>query len=387
MKKTKIMIFEKHNTKQPKPNFFIGNSLVTHAKGYNYLGIKLTPTANFKLANEQLSEKALNSLNKIRKYLKLHLLSPKSACKIFDSMVSPILLYNSEVWGAYTNCDFNKWDNTSTEKVHLKFCKLYLGVNRRASNLASRAELGKFPLLIPIYKRIINYITHIIELPDTSIVKQAFSLSKELFKNGKPSFYSNVTKILKPLCPPLFRNSDNLETFINNCKQYNALELIKEKYISSWRQKMANSTKLSFYNSIKKDYKIEKHLYIIKNFTQRRMFTQFRISNHKLEIENGRYKNIPRDQRLCEYCDSSEVEEEYHFALQCQNYKTTRDNSNPILKTIFQESLTIETKKKLFEQMISSSDQVVIFLMSEFITKSFQKREIQESRIDDRVKS
>ena len=254
MKKTKIMIFEKYNTKQPKPNFFIGNSLVTHAKEYNYLGIKLTPTANFMLANEQLSEKTPNSLYKIRKYLKLHLLSPKSACKIFDSMVSPILLYNSEVWGAYTNCDFNKWDNTSTEKVHLKFCKLYLGVNRRASNLASRAELGKFPLLNPIYKRIMNYITHIIELPDTSIVKQAFSLSKELFKNGKPSFYSNVTKILKPLCPPLFRNSDNLETFINNCKQYNALELIKEKYISSWRQKMANSTKLSFYNSIKKDY-------------------------------------------------------------------------------------------------------------------------------------
>ena len=126
--------------------------------------------------------------------------------------------------------------------------------------------------------------------------------------------------------PPVFRNSDNLETFINNCKQYNALELIKDKHISSWRQKMANSTKLTFYNSMKKDYKIEKYLYLIKNFTQRKTFTQFRISNHKLEIENGRYKNIPRDQRSCEYCDSSEVEEEYHFALQCQNYKTTRDN-------------------------------------------------------------
>jgi len=143
---------------------------------------------------------------------------------------------------------------------------------------------------------------------------------------------------------------------------------------------MANSTKLSFYNSIKKDYKIEKHLYLIKNFNQRKMFTQFRISNHKLEIENGRYKNTPHDQRLCEYCDSKEIEDEYHFALTCQNYKTIRDNMNPILKTMFQESLNVETKKKLFEQMISSTDEVVIILMSEFIKSSFQKRQINESR-------
>ena len=143
---------------------------------------------------------------------------------------------------------------------------------------------------------------------------------------------------------------------------------------------MANSTKLSFYNPIKKDCKIEKYFYLIKNFTQRKMFTQFRISNHKLEIENGRYKNIPREHWVLEYCGRNEIEDVYHFALQCQNYKTIRENSNPILKTMFQESLTIETKKKLFEQMISSTDLVVITLMSEFVTQSFQKREIYESR-------
>ena len=136
--------------------------------------------------------------------------------------------------------------------------------------------------------------------------------------------------------PPLFmlRNSYNLETFIDNCKQ---------KYISFWRQKMANSKKLSFYNNIKKD------LYLIKNFTQRKMFTQFRISNHKLEIENGRYKNIPRDKRFLEYCDSNEIEDVYHFVLKCQNCKKIREKSNPILKTMFQESLTIKTKMELFD--------------------------------------
>ena len=175
------------------------------------------------------------------------------------------------------------------------------------------------PSSYSIYKRIINYITHIIELPDTSIVKQAFSLSKELFKNGKPSFYSNVTKILKPLCPPLRKWSKCRDVIFDHslgntmgaiggralapmflhplqygvanlgkayCKQYNALQLIKEKYVLSWRQNMANSTKLSFYNSIKKDYKIEKHLYLKKNFTQGKCSHNFELAiiNSKLKM-------------------------------------------------------------------------------------------------------
>jgi hypothetical protein len=65
--------------------------------------------------------------------------------KILDGVISPILLYNSEVWGAYIDDDFTKWDKSSTEKTHLKYCKLYLGVNRKASNFGSRGELGRFP--------------------------------------------------------------------------------------------------------------------------------------------------------------------------------------------------------------------------------------------------
>jgi hypothetical protein len=32
--------------------------------------------------------------------------------RIFDGIVSPILLYNSEVWGVYGNNDLTKWDKT-----------------------------------------------------------------------------------------------------------------------------------------------------------------------------------------------------------------------------------------------------------------------------------
>ena len=41
-------------------------------------------------------------------------------------MISLILTYNSEAWGAFVKSDFTSWDNSGIEKTHLHFCKRYL---------------------------------------------------------------------------------------------------------------------------------------------------------------------------------------------------------------------------------------------------------------------
>ena len=48
----------------------------------------------------------------------------------------------------------------------------------------------------------------------------------------------------------------------------------------------------------------------------RHAFAQFRSGVHTLEIERGRYFNIPREQRKCKLC-FTEVEDEIHFLLKC----------------------------------------------------------------------
>ena len=63
------------------------------------IGVKLNHNGNFTLALKQLSEKALHALYGTRRQLNFSRLNPKYAIKIFDSIISPILLYNSEVWG------------------------------------------------------------------------------------------------------------------------------------------------------------------------------------------------------------------------------------------------------------------------------------------------
>ena len=188
--KTKIMIFEKSFAKKQTPIFHINEKVLETTQEYTYLGVKLTHNGKFTIAVKQLAEKALRAINITRKSLNIHALPPKLAIKIFDRVISPILLYNSEVWGAFSNCDFNKWEQSPTEITHSKFCKIYLGVNRKATNIACKGELGKFTLLFPIFKKLFRYVIHINSLPDSTLVKQAFLLSKNLNFDNKSSFYT-----------------------------------------------------------------------------------------------------------------------------------------------------------------------------------------------------
>ena len=131
-KKTKIMIFQKITRKNStQPNFFLVDNNVCITKSYCYLGKKLTSNGKFTIGLQQLAEKALHALQSIRNQLDFHLVYPKFTIKIFDNIISPILFYNSEVWGAYLNSDFNKWDKSPVEKAHLRYFKIVLGVNSK----------------------------------------------------------------------------------------------------------------------------------------------------------------------------------------------------------------------------------------------------------------
>ena len=110
-------------------------------------------------------------------------------------MISPILTYNSEIWVAYVKPDFTSWDSSQIEKTHLQFCKRYLEVNNKASNMACRAELGRFPLIIAINQRTINYFLYLHNKGNDSIVKQIFLMSADLHSSGKSSFYSSIMRM------------------------------------------------------------------------------------------------------------------------------------------------------------------------------------------------
>ena len=75
--------------------------------------------------------------------------------------------YGSEVWAPYLLRHLNDrnfttlCDKNPGELLHIKFCKLILGVHRKATNHAVRGVLGSLPILIPILCHSIKYWWHL----------------------------------------------------------------------------------------------------------------------------------------------------------------------------------------------------------------------------------
>ena len=156
-----MMIFQRC-TRKCEYNFRIGNEVIDVVQNDTYLGTRITSSGNVTLSLEHLRQKALHALFSLRRHTDLSSFKPSVAWKIFDSMISPILTY-SEVWGALVKSDFKSWDSSAIEKTHLQFCKRYLQVHNKESNIACRAELRKIPMIIDINKKILDCLGYIFE--------------------------------------------------------------------------------------------------------------------------------------------------------------------------------------------------------------------------------
>jgi hypothetical protein len=180
--------------------------------------------------------------------------------------------------------------------------------------------------------------------------------------------------IIKQFYPDIKEPID-IEQFIKYTTINEFIQNEKNNYISFWKQQIENSTKLSFYGSFKQQYKLEEYLNIIKEPSQRRIFSKFRISNHKLEIEFGRYKTVRREERICKNCDSSKVENEFHFLFECKKYEDLQNDSQNILKQYFQMDISNNSKKKLLNKIMSLNDPVIFDILSSHISKCFHVRD------------
>ena len=142
-------------------------------------------------------------------------------CQLFDAFVGSILNYSTETWG------FRK--SKAIERIHLKFCKRILQVRTRTSTVAVHGELGRFPMYILRYHKIIKYWFKVLQT-ENIILKNVNLKSLHDVKCGKRKWVFNVKRILD-----IYGFSD----VFNNPASYNPvpiLSLLKEKMVDCFKQ-------------------------------------------------------------------------------------------------------------------------------------------------------
>lgn len=322
--KTKVMVF-KNGTRVEKVDFYYNNIRLDNVKNYTYLGVCLSSNGKFHQCQKYLAEQGSKALYALNTLFDCTSLNIKDKLKLFDSMILPILTYGSEIWGFH--------DSKDIERVHLKFLKQLLGVHSQTCNNAIYGELGRVPLSVSRKERILKYWCKLLNDRNCLLYK-IYENEFAVFinhtgamqnRNGCRSWLADVKDLLYNLGFAYLWDTQN----ITSLQIKAVVERLYDQYIQTWHSCVNDSPKLSTYRAIKRIFVIENYLQCIQNYNHRIALSRLRCSAHKLMIEEGRYRQIDRDNRLCICCNMKMVEDEYHFIMVCPAFRDLRNSLLP----------------------------------------------------------
>lgn len=347
IEKTKIMIFNKQGRVDREPVFKFNNHLIDIVDKQTYLGLTLTTSGRFTYAREALVKKGLKILATIRRMLSNCDFIPVALyCKLFDSLVKPAILYGCEIWGPELLQYKTPFDKSAIEQFHLKFCKIILGLPWYTSNVASRAELGRFPLISEIQCNIYSY-----------YLRLKYNIGNDLLKHAFNYAMSNATDFQK-VYSSLVSNTSNHNIPSKHeikSKRKKMLKSLHDNYQTDWINNInenSNGQHKITGKFVKTKYNFESYLTTIRKPANRIALTKLRLGVHKLRIQTGKYedkgKAIPVNQRICKICTKNEIENVEHFIGHCTGFTNIRKDYFNQISSIDTSFATLDISNKIF---------------------------------------
>ena len=131
--KTKVLIFQKR-CQQLTWSWKLYDAILNVVNSFCYLGLKINYTGNVEFTMKALLDQALRTANGPLALFKCLSFDIMTKLSLFDSLITPILLYGAEVWGIYNISNIDKIF------VHIKYCKAILGIRQQTPNHAVFGE-------------------------------------------------------------------------------------------------------------------------------------------------------------------------------------------------------------------------------------------------------
>ena len=190
----------------------------------------------------------------------------------------------SDFWGCLKMPKSNPIEN-----MQIMMYKQLLGVQKQTTNIGVFLELGKIPLHINAIKLAVKNWERIKMGRANVVLQSSFKLANRenliwisrirdcLEKNGLLGLYLN--------------NYDNKPPFVHSKISQS---LSDQFHQNAFEKIKGEDSKLRTYSIYKDKIGFEQYLTQLKNPYIRSEITKFRLSNHKLMIEIGRHKKIPK---------------------------------------------------------------------------------------------
>ena len=160
--KTKAMVFGAHSG---PPNIHLNGQPIQTVSQYKYLGNILTATSTlkgdiFRNNHSYLCNKARKAAFGLKNWLKsLGSIPPRTSFYLFETLIRPILLYGSDVWG------ISRPNNDAIDKVFYQYVRCVLKVKATTSNVMVIGESGQLPPSVFSQINVLSYMRRLQTLP------------------------------------------------------------------------------------------------------------------------------------------------------------------------------------------------------------------------------
>ena len=389
-----MMVFNKTGKIPNNVSFHLGNNKMQLSNRYKYLGTLMSSSGSYNPAIENLNEKSSKAYFAVRNVLKKVDFDTSITFRIFDSVLQPIMTYNSEIRSQPNMRQlkalrkFNNKDERikfifeslfrESETQHIKVCKSTLGVNRSCSNLAVLGELGRLPMIVYCLEKHFLFLHRLLNMTEDNLVKKAFNESCRLQSDNHFSWVTSCSLYLET-----FGIDPNLN-MIKRMKLGHFRSLVRRSLRNSYERYWAREinskvgpsnkggNKLRTYASLKGHFQCEPYTKITDK-SLRRCFAKFRCSDHNLRIETGRRENLPVEDRKCLACKGNKIEGEMHFLTVCPKYNSLRTELyDKIEKSVTNFKFLSPSQKFIY--MLSSENLKEIKWVACFVKGSFEIR-------------
>lgn len=172
---------------------------------FPYLGVLFEDGAHMQLALDRGVDKGKAALfAMMRRCYELGVHNVALQCHLFSTLVQPVLLYGSEVWGAYhfakiASPQFMYGLRGPTEQLQLMFLRQSLGVFTSTPVAPMLHETGRRPLVHSMVSRVLEFWNKLAACPAQDIARIALMDSIRMAVEGKQSWAKAVLQGYGPL--------------------------------------------------------------------------------------------------------------------------------------------------------------------------------------------
>ena len=363
MGKTKQMVFRNGGIIKEVEKLYLNGIKLETSPYYKYLGILFSSRLSWSPAQSMLAAQAKKSLYCINKVNYQCNFSFSSSCDIFDKCTLPVLTYGSEVWGANVH--------PSLEKVHLLFCRRQLGVGSSAASPAVLGECGRYGIYINCYVKCVKYWIKLLSLPENCLLKACYDMLFIQCNAGRLNWASDIKLLLYRYGFGYIWEAQYVEDWDLFVKEFKVR--LKDCDRQLWSSGIEEMSKLDVYRSFKTSFSVE--IYLLLNIPRRlrSALARFRISNHDLECERGRYSKTIMEDRLCKLCGQQNkifIETEFHVIFECEYYSD--------LRNVYIDKIYLDYKNLYsFTSLMQTVNKKCLINLCNFIYSMFKVRKVK----------